>query len=211
MDLADFFPSIKLNRVIGVFRHFGYPPNVAFYLARLCCLNGELPQGAATSPSLSNTIAFRLDARLSGLSKACGLVYTRYADDLTFSGDRITIKFPDIVKKIVHEEGFIVRDDKTHLCRSSGKRIVTGFSVARDKLTVPRQYKRKLRQELHHIFVHGYMSHIKKLKIRDPQYLDSLYGRLVFWNWVEPSNPFVTSSLPRIRALMGFKSDPDSE
>ena len=201
MDLADFFPSIKSGRVISVFRRLGYPPNIAFCLARLCCLNDALPQGAATSPSLSNIIAFRLDARLAGLAKACGLVFTRYADDLTFSGNLITIRFPDIVKEIAREEGFSVRDDKTHLCRSPGKRIVTGLSVAGGTVAIPRRYKRKLRQDIHHIFAHGYLSHITKLKIRDPFYLDALYGRLMFWKWIEPSNPFVVDAVPRLKAL----------
>jgi RNA-directed DNA polymerase len=202
MDLADFFPSIKLNRIIAVFRHLDYPPNIAFYLARLCCLNDSLPQGAATSPSLSNIIAYRLDARLSGLAMACGLTYTRYADDFTFSGHPITIKFPDIVEKIVREEGFEVRHEKTHLCRSRGKRIVTGLSVSGNKLTVPRQYKREIRQEIHHIRAHGYLSHIKKRKIRDPFYLDTLYGRLMFWKWIEPNNPFLATAIPRVQSLM---------
>jgi hypothetical protein len=203
MDLADFFPSITLRRVISVFRRFGYPPNVAFYLARLCCLNDRLPQGAATSPTLSNIISFRLDARLAGLAKVCGLVYTRYADDLTFSGNSITIKFATIVDEIAQEEGFAVRHEKTHLCRSHGKRIVTGLSVAGSKLAVPREYKRELRQDLHHIFAHGYLSHIKKRKIRDPFYLDALYGRLMFWKWIEPENPFVAAAIPRIQTLLG--------
>jgi hypothetical protein len=205
MDLADFFPSIKLNRVIAVFRHFGYPPNVAFFLARLCCVDGAIPQGAATSPALSNTIAFHMDARLSGLARACGLTYTRYADDLTFSGKLITIRFPEIVKGIVREEGFQVRDEKTHLCRSTGKRIVTGISVAGDALAVPRKYKRELRKEVHHILAHGYISHITKRKIRDPFYLDALYGRLMFWRWVEPKNPFLATALPHIEALIASR------
>jgi hypothetical protein len=202
MDLADFFPSIRLNRVIAVFRRFGYPPNVAFYLARLCCLDDALPQGAATSPCLSNIISFRLDARLTGLAKACGLVYSRYADDLTFSGNLITIRFPEVVSTIAREEGFKVNDEKTHLCRSHGKRIVTGISVAGNKLAIPRKYKRELRQEVHHILAHGYLSHVKKCKIRDPFYLDALYGRLLFWRWVEPENPFLATALPRIHAII---------
>ena len=206
MDLADFFPSIKLRRVIGVFRAFGYPPNVSFYLARVCCLDDALPQGAATSPALSNIIAYRLDCRLHGLAQACDLIYTRYADDLAFSGPLITNKFPQIVAAILDEEGFVVNGHKTRLSRSLGRRIVTGLSVRGSELRVPRQYKHALKQELHYIFVNGYLSHVRKRKIRDPLYLDSLYGRLMFWHWVEPGNAFVEAAIPRLRALMSQKA-----
>ncbi len=203
MDLADFFPSITLRRVIHVFRQFGYAPNVSFYLARLCCLHDVLPQGAATSPALSNIVATCLDSRLSGLAGKYNLQYTRYADDLTFSGERIPISFPEIVKEIVSDAGFSVRDEKTRLCRSEGKRVVTGVSVSGEKVQIPRRYKRKLRQEVHYILRFGYLSHTSKRKIRDPFYLDSVYGRLMFWRWVEPDNEFAADAAERILRLQG--------
>ena len=202
MDMANFFPSISLPRVIKVFRILGYPPNVSFYLGRLCCLDDVLPQGAATSPALSNIVAKRLDVRLCGLAKKCNLQYTRYADDITFSGNNISVRFPEIVHEIIQDEGFVVNTEKTRLCRSRGKRVVTGLSVSGDKLKVPRNYKRRLRQEIHYILCFGYYSHVSKLKNRDPFYIDSIYGKLLFWNWVEPENSFVKESLPKISAIM---------
>ena len=90
VDIADFFPSIKINRVISIFQKFEYPSKVSYYLSSLCTIDCHLPQGAATSPTISNIIAKKIDRRLSKLSDSFSLVYSRYADDLTFSGSFIS-------------------------------------------------------------------------------------------------------------------------
>ncbi len=202
MDLRDFFPSISLQRVIGVFRRLGYVPNVAFYLARICCLDDALPQGAATSPALSNLVAGRMDARLAGLTKRFGLHYTRYADDLTFSGERISLKTVEILSDVIGEEGFTVNEGKTRLCRSGGKRVVTGISVRTTEPRLPKSYKRRVRQEAYYVWRFGIRSHASKRRIRNPFYIDSIYGKLLFWKWVEPDNRFVSEFLPRIQSLL---------
>lgn len=190
LDLKDFFPSININRIIYVFKSLGYSNQVAFYLASLCSYNDFLPQGAPTSPYLSNVIARHLDNRLIGLSKQYKLRYTRYADDLTFSGDSIPAKLIDYISNIVKEEGFTVNSDKTRLYKNGGKRIVTGISVIGSKLQLPKDYKRNLRQELYFIMKYGYESHVKKLKIRKSNYLDVILGKVNFWLSIEPSNQF---------------------
>ena len=202
MDIKDFFPSIKLRRVIAVFRDLGYPKNISVYLGRLCSLDGQLPQGAATSPAMSNIIAKQLDCRLLGVAKKWRLRYTRYADDLCFSGPHISIQFPKLVSRICEEEGLQINASKTQLCRSKGRRIVTGLSVSGERLRVPRAFKREVRQEMHYIKVHGYWSHVSKRKIRNPFYLQSLYGKLMFWRWIEPDNSFVNSAFDVLRNLV---------
>ena len=84
-DLKDFFPSISYGRVTGVLRSLGMKREVAEAIATICCLNGTLPQGAPSSPILSNMVCFRLDRRLRELAKDARCIYTRYADDLSFS------------------------------------------------------------------------------------------------------------------------------
>ena len=101
LDVKDFFPSIKWHKVYAVFSHLGYPKIISQYLASLCCLNGHAPQGAVTSPALSNVIARRLDARITGLAKKYQVIYTRYADDMTFSGECISKRFQSFINKIV--------------------------------------------------------------------------------------------------------------
>ena len=177
MDLQDFFPSIPQRRVTGIFRHLGYPQNVSFFLSSLCCFDKKLPQGGATSPAISNLVARRLDARLSGLARAWKLKYTRYADDLAFSGKFVPANFVNGAKEVIAAEGFWARDNKTHLIRNS-KKIVTGIVVDGDSLRLSRDYKRAVRQDTHFVLKHGLYSHLAKRRITDPFYIDRLHGRL---------------------------------
>jgi len=85
LDLEDFFPTIKINQVWSVFRTIGYPPRVSAILSAICTYENALPQGSPTSPKLSNLVTIKLDKRLLGYVGKRGVVYTRYADDLTFS------------------------------------------------------------------------------------------------------------------------------
>lgn len=198
LDLKDFFPSINFNRIVYVFKSLGYTNKVAFYLASICSYKGSLPQGAPTSPYLSNIIAKRLDKRLVGLSKCYNLRYTRYADDLTFSGDSIPVRLLEYINGIVHSEGFVINTDKTRLYKKGGKRIVTGISVNGKELKIPKEYKRNLKQELYFIIKYGYESHIKKKKIRKSNYLESLIGKVNFWLYVEPSNIYALNARSKL-------------
>lgn len=191
LDLLDFFPSININRVIKVFKNIGYPNNISFYLAKLCCYENKLPQGASTSPILSNIILYYMDCRLKGLANSQSLECTRYADDIVFSGEYISHKIINIVESIVTDCGFKLNATKTKLSIKTGKKIVTGISVGGTSIKIPRQYKRKLRQEIYHILSKGFTSHISKRKIRNPYYLNSIYGKFNFWKQVEPNNQFV--------------------
>lgn len=189
IDLMDFFPSIHINRVIALFRQQGYNPKVSYYLASLCCLEGALPQGAPTSPCLSNLIARPLDYRLKTLARHKGLNYTRYADDITFSGDKIEHSLIDTIKGIIEDEGFRINEEKTRLYKNGNRRIVTGICIT-DTLSIPREYKRAIRQELHYIRHYGLISHIQKKKIKRTNYCESLLGRINYWLFVEPENTY---------------------
>jgi len=85
IDLADFFPTITKSQVFEVYRKIGYPDAAALFLTGLCCLEGRLPQGAPTSPALANLVAQPLDLKLTSMAQSASIVYTRYADDMTFS------------------------------------------------------------------------------------------------------------------------------
>lgn len=174
MDLKDFFPTVTWRRVKGVFRKAGYREQVATLLALLCTEppreevvhEGKtyyvslgprcLPQGAPTSPGLTNALCLRLDQRVSGMAAKAGWRYTRYADDLTFSLPRSHQGKPGLgrlmglVKRIVAEEGFQVHPDKTRVHRAGGSQRVTGLVVNGDAPPrVPRELRRKLRAALH--------------------------------------------------------------
>ncbi len=170
LDLEGFFPSIGFPRVRSVFRRLGYSPAVATILALLCTecprrrvvYDGTpyfvaigprgLPQGACTSPGLSNQVARRLDRRLSGLARKLGATYTRYADDLSFSGDEgLEPRVGYLLARVRHlagAEGFAVNEAKTRVLRRNAAQVVTGL-VVNDGPGVPRDEVRRLRALLH--------------------------------------------------------------
>jgi hypothetical protein len=172
LDLKDFFPSVTYPRIKGVFRALGYGEHVATTLALLCSENaadelevdGErffvggkgrdrvLPQGAPTSPMLTNILCRRLDRRLQGLADQLGFTYTRYADDLTFSaspeGAEHVGRLLRRVHHVLRDEGFTPHPDKQRVMRASSRQEVTGI-VVNEKPSVSRTERRRLRAALH--------------------------------------------------------------
>lgn len=160
LDLKDFFPSIHFGRIAGYFeksRDFGLDPKTARILANILCHKSSLPQGAPTSPVVSNLLARMLDIHLARLAKRNRLTYTRYADDLTFSTNLKV--FPEAVAKRVAEHewelgpelistigacGFSINELKTRMLYSSSRQEVTGL-VVNDRVSVPVEYRRWVR------------------------------------------------------------------
>ena len=170
IDLKDFFPSITLPRVRKLFRSFGYNGGVATLLALLCTeaprvaatLDGarrfvavggrSLPQGACTSPAVTNLLCRKLDARLTGAAEAMGFIYTRYADDLVFSHAKPEAPVGmllDLVRRIIADEGLIVNEEKTSVQRVQHRQTVTGLVVNGGAPRVSRENLRKFRAMLH--------------------------------------------------------------
>lgn len=186
MDIKDFFPSITFEQVFRVFYYFGYTKEVSFLLARICAFEGHLPQGAPTSPYLSNIIALKLDARLSALAKTYQADYTRYADDLTFSGSAKMNKLVAIVHGIVADEGFKINPNKTRIQYKSNRQEVTGVIVNGDKVKVNRKYKRELGQQIYYCKMYGVNEHLKRIGCVKTFYKEHLYGKAYFIKMVEP-------------------------
>lgn len=199
LDIKDFFPSINIERVIAVFRNIGYSPKISYILAALCTLDNRLPQGSPTSPYLSNIIAKRLDKRLSEFCKKFGLNYTRYADDITISGNRLPKKLIEYIENIISDEGFEINKKKKRLLYKNNQRIITGISVNSNKLTIPKKQKRKIRQIIYYIRQYGVLNHLNKKNINDPIYLERILGYLYFWIFIEPKNIKVTEYISVIK------------
>jgi len=169
LDLKNFFPSISLPRIKGVFRELGYSEQLATTLGLVCTetpveevsVDGEkffvatgdraLPQGAPSSPALTNILCRRLDARVQSCAAKLGFVYTRYADDLTFSGDAAARKRAGKllwrVKQIIADEGFTQHPDKQHVMSEGRCQSVTGI-VVNKKLSLDRDTLRRFRATL---------------------------------------------------------------
>lgn len=173
MDLADFFGTITLRRVSAIFRRAGYDRETSLALGRLCTVPADqtvpdarrimayLPQGAPTSPSLANAVAFQLDRRLSGLANCCGAAYTRYADDLYFSGDSVFAakidRFATSVAAIVMEEGFAVNHYKTRKMFHGHRQNVLGLTVNKG-INSNRQHYEQLKAILHNCHTQDWRS-----------------------------------------------------
>lgn len=163
LDIRDFFPSISGKRIADALVARHWSREAAECIATLCTVDGRLPQGAPTSPALSNLVCHRLDARLAGLVKVWGKPdqgedpiwrYTRYADDLTFSA---SVYHPGsvrglcaCVKRILREEGFHLHASKTKIMRPHHRQIVTGL-VVNERINLPRHTRRQLRAVRHRL------------------------------------------------------------
>jgi RNA-directed DNA polymerase len=155
MDIRDFFPSTESPRLHAYFRGIGWDSEVVDQLVKLTTWNGGLPQGAPTSPRLSNLLNYLMDARLNGLARACGGVYTRYADDMTFSfpTDEKNYKAAVVTatKQIVSEYGYRLHlRRKLSIRRKHQQQLVTGL-VVNEQPALPRKLRRRLRAIRHHL------------------------------------------------------------
>ena len=130
-----------------------------------------------------------------------GCRYTRYADDLAFSGKSIKPELTEYVAKIIMECGFDVNVDKIKLYKGDGAKILTGVSLANGKIRVPRDYRRNLKQELYFIQHYGIGEHVRRKKINNPHYLESIIGKTEFLLMLEPDNEFALSSMEYLRIL----------
>ena len=166
LDMKDFFPSIQQARVWARLQAAPYnmKKDVANIIAGLCCMKTSdgkfvLPQGAPTSPILTNMICERLDRRLTGLARRFGLSYSRYADDITFSSMHFVYSgdgdFMKELNRIVSEEHFSLNDKKTRLQKNNVRQEVTGITV-NEKANVTRKYVREVRQLLYIWKKYGY-------------------------------------------------------
>lgn len=162
VDLEDFFGSIHFGRVKGFFEHnndFILPPDVAIIIAQLTCYKGRLPQGAPSSPIITNLICNIMDIRLLRLAKRYRMDYTRYADDLTFSTNNKKFinsidEFLSQLNAEIERAGFRINDKKTSLSYKSSRQVVTGVTV-NEKLAVNSKYRKETRAMADHLYRTG--------------------------------------------------------
>jgi retron-type reverse transcriptase len=177
LDIKDFFPSVPAFEIYRVFRRAGYSKQVARLLTSLTTFRG-LPQGAPTSPALANLVGLGLDARLAGLARARGLEYTRYADDLTFSGEAVQeARVKRLIGRIVRDSGFTPQERKARYLHRGNRQQVTGI-VVNEKINWPRWRRRWLRQEIHYLHRFGLDQHLTRRGISRSRYKEFIYGHV---------------------------------
>lgn len=181
LDIEGFFDHILYSRVKDtVFYEEKYSESIRILLTMLCYYNDSLPQGAPTSPAITNIIMYDFDETVGAFCNEKNIAYTRYCDDMTFSGcfdEREIISF---VKGELRKLGLFLKNRKTAVISASKRQVVTGI-VVNEKMNVTKDYKKTIRQEIYYIKKFGLDEHLKRLGISDKQqYVLSLKGRIAF-------------------------------
>jgi RNA-directed DNA polymerase len=203
LDVEDFFGSLRIDKVYSVFLDFGYTSAVSTALAHLCCLDGRLPQGAPTSGALSNLILRPADDAILNFCLQRKIRYTRYADDMCFSGADFDVS--DLIVFVEKQMGLLslkLNAAKTKLTRQSHRQVVTGI-VVNKKLTVPRDRRKRIRQEIFYIKKYGLAGHSLRVEESEPiRLLRRLIGECTFLNHVHSQNVIDDEDINILRALL---------
>lgn len=180
MDIKNFFPSLSYKLLFDYLMKNGFNSDAAKTVTALCTFNGHLPQGAVTSPHLANLLLYEFDLAIRRYVRRFA-TYTRYADDLTFSGDFGENEISAIINRCRMELrplGLKLNPDKTHVSRRGSRQQITGL-VVNEKIQAPREFRRGLRQEMY--YLNRFWE--KEWHGLTDERLDSLLGKINFvWN-----------------------------
>ena len=190
LDILHFFDSIRYSDMKDkVFPAEIYAENIRILLAMLCYYKDFLPQGAPTSPAITNILMYKFDETVGTWCQERGIAYTRYCDDMTFSGDFAPAEAIWFVRQELRKMGFLLNEQKTRIQRSGQQQTVTGI-VVNEKMSIPADYRRKLRQELYYCRKFGIQEHLQKmgLEISEDAYRMQLMGRVNYVLQLSPED-----------------------
>ena len=156
-------------------------------LSGICTLNGSLPQGAPTSPYLSNLIFKKIDDQISQFCRSKNINYTRYSDDLTFSGDKNIFGVINFTNERFKENGFSINQDKLRTRRKNESQEVTGILV-NEKLQAPKITRKYFRQATYYIRKFGLTSHLDYTENKRKNSIQHLIGIGNFINYINPKD-----------------------
>ncbi len=210
MDLTDFFGSTRYIAVVNKFIQIAeifhrknsqdiklrFSDDECRYLAKLCTLGGGLPQGAITSPHLSNLIFYKIDQQIQTACQKRSVTYTRYSDDMIFSSlGEDALYMEKTVKRILAAHGYRVNPCKTSRLLANRPKYVTGLAIENEIVRLPKKRRRELRQELHEFKAD---SNLANTIIR-AETKSKLIGKFSFWCYIEPSNRFALDALTYLK------------
>lgn len=208
LDITNFFGSIDLWQVyVSAFNTRYFPKQIGCILATLCCKNRTLPQGASSSPALSNIVMRNFDNNIGKWCERNDIVYTRYCDDMTFSSDKPLYSVYRKAKAMLNEMGFEINETKTHFVTNANRQSVTGLTV-NEKVAVSSDYKRKLRQDIYYALKFGFSDSIMrsgKDKFITESGADAygyychLVGRVKYVLQIEPQNKWFNNAFIKLR------------
>ena len=188
LDILHFFDSIIYPLVKErVFPADRFSEANRVLLAILCTYHEAVPQGAPTSPAISNLIMRDFDDTIGRWCETRGVSYSRYCDDMTFSGDFDPTPLIDLIRTELRKMGLLLNDRKTAVLRDGRQKNVTGL-VVNEKVSVPAAYRRGIRQEMHYCMRYGIASHMEREQIpcTEDQYILKLLGRVNYVLSVSP-------------------------
>ncbi len=206
LDVSQFFDHIDDDMVFLVMRQLDLSDAATSLLTHLCVCQGRLPQGAPTSPYLANLVMKPFDEKVGAWCAARGIRYTRYCDDMTFSGDRDAIGDSGLipyVRKMLRRFGFTLNAQKTAVISSSQQQRVTGV-VVNEKARVSRSERRALRQEVYFCRKFGVQESLQRRgdSTAPETYLRRLLGRLGFAVQIDPTDTEMQALLKEVRAML---------
>ena len=190
LDILHFFDSIRYSTVKDkVFPEEIYAEPVRILLTMLCYHKDALPQGAPSSPAITNIILYEFDEQIGQWCRERGIAYTRYCDDMTFSGDFNPAEVIRFVRLELKKMVFLLNEQKTQIQRPGQQQTVTGI-VVNEKLSIPADYRRKLRQELYYCRKFGIQEHLQKIGLEIPEntYRMQLLGKVNYVLQVHPND-----------------------
>lgn len=188
LDIHDYFGSISSARVLHLFKSLGYTESVSVLLTSLCTFKGCLPQGAPTSPALSNIITRKMDEDIAIYTRKNKIRYTRYADDMSFSGDFSEGNVYSKIKHIVNSYGFKLNEKKTRVRKHGQQQEVTGI-IVNEKIQIPKKKRSLIRQEIYYIKKFGLNSHLSRVGLDyDKTYIKKLLGKVEFGLFINPND-----------------------
>ncbi|WP_419823701.1 reverse transcriptase family protein [Anoxybacterium hadale] len=175
LDIEDFFGSISFSKVLfAVKEALKRSPlvgqeqrsEIGWFIAKACTLDGVLPQGAPTSPILSNMVFLHLDQEINSYCIQRGIHYTRYSDDLFFSGDFRPSEIIPLIRKLLRRNGYTLNENKIVAAGRGSKKLVTGV-VVNQRPQADRSYRREIRQSIYYIGKFGLEEHLKRKGLLD--------------------------------------------
>jgi RNA-directed DNA polymerase len=187
LDIQSFFPSIKTESIRAIFQSLGYSQIVSSLLAKLCSLDGCLPQGSPTSPYLSNIYLKEFDNIVYEFCHNKSIRFTRYADDMTFSGKFDSDEIVEFIKSELSKLSLTLNDQKIKLMTPNMRQSVIGI-VVNDKLQVDFRKRNRIRQAIYYIKKFGIVSHMERLQIKKAHYLEHLIGQVNFIVNINPED-----------------------
>ena len=204
LDILHFFDSIRYSTVKDkVFPEEIYAEPLRILLTMLCYHKDALPQGAPSSPAITNIILYEFDELVGHWCRERNIAYTRYCDDMTFSGDFEPTEVIRFVRTELRKLGFLLNEQKTRIQRPGQQQTVTGI-VVNEKPSIPAVYRRKLRQELYYCRKYGIQEHLQKIGLEIPEetYRMRLLGKVNYVLQAHPDDRDMLEARKRLQQSM---------